>query len=113
MMRRPGVACFSRGADAGIALSTVLSAGHCGARLRVRNRVLQRASPAGEQATKVLVIFLALSPHRHLAVHEHGQEPVAEGGEFLGLLVIGEDGLMHGFGFRLKLVKQRGVKWGS
>ena len=25
------------------------------------------------------------SPHRHLPVHEHGQQPVAQGGEFLGL----------------------------
>ena len=27
------------------------------------------------------------SPHPHLPVHEQGEEPVAEGGEFLGLVL--------------------------
>ena len=31
------------------------------------------------------------SSHPHLAVHEHGQEPVAEGGEFLVLEVMNSD----------------------
>jgi hypothetical protein len=30
------------------------------------------------------------SPHTHLAVHEHRQQPVAEGGEFL-VLALAED----------------------
>ncbi len=42
-----------------------------------------------------------LSPHPHLAVHKHGEQPVEEGGGLV-LLVIGED---EGIGFRNNSVK--------
>jgi hypothetical protein len=40
---------------------------------------------------KMKVFFGSGSPHPHLAVHQHGEEPVAEGGEFLVLLVVVDD----------------------
>jgi hypothetical protein len=46
--------------------------------------------------------FTYSSSHPHLAVHEHGQKPVAEGDELLVLLVVCED---QGVGFGHNFVK--------
>src|SRR5690606_28153117 len=43
--------------------------------------------------------------HAHLPVHEHWQEPVAEFGEFLGLLSVGYDFCKHWLDYLLEFCK--------
>ena len=42
----------------------------------------------------------------HLAVHQHRQEPVAEFGEFLVLLVVVQDGLVGGLHLFFERIEQ-------